>query len=99
MNNYLKQSLTTLWKQVLHVNGPRRFEEIIGHNDIKLIFNKAKLSDRPIHILLVGKPGSAKTMFLTEIMHSIKDSYFIVGSNIQKLVWLTNCLKKSQNVY
>jgi MoxR-like ATPase len=60
------------------------FENIVGHSDIKLIFNKAILSDRPIHILLVGKPGSAKSMFLTEILPTIKDSYFIVGSNSTK---------------
>ena len=33
---------------------------------------------------MVGSPGSAKTMFLTEIMRSIKGSYFIVGSNTTK---------------
>ncbi len=65
---------------------PRRcsFENIVGHSDIKLIFNKAILSDRPIHILLVGKPGSAKIMFLTEIMKSFKSSIFLVGSNTTK---------------
>jgi holliday junction DNA helicase RuvB len=61
-----------------------RFEAIVGHNDIKLILNKAILSERPIHVLLVGKPGSAKTMFLTEIMRRLKNSYFIVGSNTTK---------------
>src|SRR5437867_798297 len=60
------------------------FEKVAGHNDIKIIFNKALLSRRPIHILLVGRPGCAKTMFLTEIMRSIKESYFIVGSNTTK---------------
>jgi Holliday junction DNA helicase RuvB len=33
---------------------------------------------------LVGKPGSAKTMFLTEIMRSKIESYFVVGSNATK---------------
>jgi Holliday junction DNA helicase RuvB len=42
------------------------------------------MSERPIHILLVGRPGCAKTMFLTEIMRTIKESYFIVGSNTTK---------------
>jgi MoxR-like ATPase len=60
------------------------FENIVGHSDIKLIFNKAILSDRAIHILLVGSPGSAKTMFLTEIMRHYKSSYFVVGSNTTK---------------
>jgi Holliday junction DNA helicase RuvB len=33
---------------------------------------------------LAGSPGSAKTMFLTEIMRYHKDSYFVVGSNTTK---------------
>ena len=84
MNNFLKQSLTGLWKEVLRVNKPRRFEEIVGHNDIKQIFVKAILSKKPVHLLLLGSPGSAKTMFLTEIMRSFKESYFVVGSSTTK---------------
>jgi len=60
------------------------FENITGNDDIKLILNKAILSERPIHVLLVGKPGCAKTMFLTEMMGRLKNSYFIVGSNTTK---------------
>lgn len=60
------------------------FENIIGDNDTKLILNKAILSRRPVHLLLVGKPGCAKTLFLTEVMQSVKHSYFIVGSNSTK---------------
>ena len=32
----------------------------------------------------MGSPGSAKTMFLTEIMRHYKESYFVVGSNTTK---------------
>ena len=32
----------------------------------------------------MGSPGSAKTMFLTEIMRHYKTSYFVVGSNTTK---------------
>ena len=84
MKNFLKQSLTGLWKDALHVNRPSRFEEIVGHDDIKQIFAKAILSNRPVHLLLVGSPGSAKTLFLTEVMRYYKDSYFVVGSNTTK---------------
>jgi MoxR-like ATPase len=84
MKNVLKQNLTGLWKEVLRVNRPLRFEEIVGHTDIKQIFVKAIRSKRPVHLLLVGSPGSAKTMFLTEIMRSLKVSYFVVGSNTTK---------------
>ena len=84
MNNSFKQSLTGLWKEVLHVNSPSSFQGIVGHEDIKQIFQKAILSKKPVHLLLVGSPGSAKTMFLTEIMRHEKPSYFIVGSNTTK---------------
>ena len=84
MNNYLKQSLTGLWKTVVRVNRQGRFEEIVGHHDIKQIFAKAILSQRPVHLLLVGSPGSAKTTFLTEIMRQYKASCFVVGSNTTK---------------
>ncbi len=60
------------------------FENIVGHSDIKLIINKAILSERPLHILLTGKPGCAKTLFLTEIMQRLKSSLFVVGSNTTK---------------
>jgi holliday junction DNA helicase RuvB len=84
MNNFLKQSFTGLWNAILHVNRACSFEEIIGHNDIKQIFVKAIRSKRPVHLLLVGSPGSAKTTFLTEIMRHYKSSYFVVGSNTTK---------------
>jgi replication-associated recombination protein RarA len=60
------------------------FENIVGNVDTKLILNKALLSNKPVHVLLVGKPGCAKTMFLTEIMRHHKTSYFVVGSNTTK---------------
>lgn len=84
MNTFLKQSLSGLWKGILNVNGPPSFEEISGHQDIKEILTKAILSKRPVHLLLLGKPGSAKTMFLTDIMRRYKESYFVVGSNTSK---------------
>jgi holliday junction DNA helicase RuvB len=83
MSNFLRQSFTGLWKEVLRVK-PARFEEIVGHNDIKQIFVKAMGSKKPVHLLLLGQPASAKTMFLTEISRHQKDSYFVVGSNTTK---------------
>jgi Holliday junction DNA helicase RuvB len=37
-----------------------------------------------IHILLVRPPASAKTMFLTSLMHHVKDTYFADGANSTK---------------
>jgi MoxR-like ATPase len=79
----LKQLLDSVANKTFSV---RRcsFENIVGNDDTKLILNKAILSRKPVHVLLMGKPGSAKTMFLTEIMRRLKNSYFIVGSNTTK---------------
>jgi MoxR-like ATPase len=79
----LKQILSSIPYRPFSTRGCS-FEGITAHDDIKVIFNKAILSAKPIHILLIGKPGSAKTMFLIEIMRSVKRSYFVVGSNTTK---------------
>lgn len=78
----LKQILSSAWNKSFH--NETKFEEIIGHSDIKRIFNMAILSDKPVSILLVGSPASAKTMFLTELMRRFKSSLFVVGSNTTK---------------
>ena len=79
----LKQILDSLSCKPFSIRGCN-FENIVGNDDTKLILNKAILSQKPVHVLLVGKPGCAKTMFLTEIEKSLKNSYFIVGSNTTK---------------
>ena len=80
MSDPIKHLLGLLWHKRLHdINRPRRFEEIVGHDDIKQIVAKAILSKRPVHLLLVGSPGSAKTMFLTEIMRE--------EATLQKPAW------------
>ena len=56
------------------------FENIIGYDNVKKIFSFAIASHLPVHILLVGPPGSAKTLFLMECMN-IQRSYFTLGSH------------------
>lgn len=84
MNRLLKKGFKLLSESILQFNSEPRFEEIIGNSDIKMILNKALLSKKPVNVLLLGKPASAKTMFLTEIMRSCKKSLFVVGSNTTK---------------
>ena len=59
----LKQVLRLVWNNSLR-NATFEFEGIVGHDYIKTIFTKALLSKRPIHLLLVDSPGSAKTLNL-----------------------------------
>ena len=46
---------------------PDLFECIVGYDDIKKVILKSLKSDKPVHILFVGPPGSAKSLFLLEL--------------------------------
>ena len=59
------------------------FETIIGYDDIKKIFKMSLKSDKPVHILLVGPPASAKTLFMLEFL-KLERSYFTLGSHSTK---------------
>ena len=59
------------------------FENIIGYDDIKKIFKMSLNSDKPVHILLVGPPASAKTLFMLEFLN-LERSYFTLGSHSTK---------------
>jgi len=79
VNNYSSRVESTL------------FQEIIGCKELKRILTRAVLAKEPVHLLFIGSPASAKTMFLTGIMRSFKDSVFVAGSNATK-AGLTNQL-------
>ncbi len=51
---------------------------------MKRLFNLSLDSDSVTHILLVGPPASAKTMFLTSLMHRLKNSYLTDGGSSTK---------------
>ncbi len=56
------------------------FSNIVGYNDVKKIFGFSINSQKPVHILLVGPPASAKTLFMLECM-KLERSYFTIGSH------------------
>ncbi|MGB6530353.1 MAG: hypothetical protein WBF33_19795 [Candidatus Nitrosopolaris sp.] len=41
----------------------RIFDKIVGYDGIKRTFVRSLTSEEPVHILLVGPPGQAKTLF------------------------------------
>ena len=47
------------------------FEYIIGYNDVKKFLRMSIKTEEPVHILLIGPPASAKTMFIKSMMISI----------------------------
>ena len=59
------------------------FESIVGYTDIKKLFQMSLSSDKPVHILLVGPPASAKTLFMLECLR-LERSYFTLGSHSTK---------------
>jgi Holliday junction DNA helicase RuvB len=59
------------------------FDNIVGYDDIKKLFLLSFGSQRPIHILLVGPPASAKTLFMLGCM-KLERSYFTLGTHSTK---------------
>ena len=62
------------------------FDNIIGYEGIKRTFLRSLNSGEPVHILLIGPPGQAKTLFLKCILETFgeKKAFFIVGGNASK---------------
>ncbi|MDQ3839659.1 MAG: hypothetical protein M3297_10360 [Thermoproteota archaeon] len=56
------------------------FSNIVGYNDVKKLFSLSLTSQNPVHILLVGPPASAKTLFMLECM-KLPRSFFTLGSH------------------
>jgi Holliday junction DNA helicase RuvB len=59
------------------------FDSVVGYEDVKKLFAMSLGSDKPVHILLVGPPASAKTLFMLECM-KLERSYFTLGSHSTK---------------
>jgi len=62
------------------------FDNIVGYEGIKRTFVRSLNSKEPVHILLVGRPGQAKTLFLKCILERFgeKNVFFTVGGNASK---------------
>src|SRR5215471_14222591 len=60
------------------------FDDIVGYDHIKRLFRMVLESGSRAHILLVGPPASAKTMFLTSLLKFLKNAYFVDGANATK---------------
>ena len=69
------------------------FDNIIGYDDIKKLFFLSFESQRPIHILLVGPPASAKTLFMLGCM-KLERSYFTLGTHSTKSGMLDYLIEK-----
>ena len=63
------------------------FDNIGGYDNYKQLFIKALKSEKPVHILLVGAPGTGKTEFLLNVnghRDYRKKAYFTLGAHSTK---------------
>jgi len=72
------------------------FDYIIAYNDVKKFLKISINTEEPVHILLIGPPASAKTMFIKSMMMILDNSYFTDGGNSTKtgMLELTKCRLK-----
>jgi len=59
------------------------FDFILGHDQLKDLMWKSLNAERPVHVLLVGPPATAKTMFLGELAR-LPFSRFALGGSTRK---------------
>ncbi len=59
------------------------FSLVVGHDNVKTILKYALQADSPIHCLLCGPPGTAKTLLLSDIGR-LPGAQFYLGSTTSK---------------
>jgi Holliday junction DNA helicase RuvB len=64
---------------------PDIFDDIIGHEEIKELIKASLAASKPVHVLLVGPPALAKSLFLWDIEQSFGEkALWLVGSATSK---------------
>src|ERR671919_178386 len=59
------------------------FDDIVGFEDAKDLFEMAIKAEKPVHLLLCGPPASAKSLFMRSLT-KLERSYYGVGSSSTK---------------
>jgi Holliday junction DNA helicase RuvB len=80
-----REALNSLFLQTKEeiVSTDQLFDLVVGHDNVKALLVYAVLAERPVHALLVGPPGTAKTLLLSDI-GSLPGAQFYVGSTTTK---------------
>ena len=84
----IRQIISNLLDDYLERQKTQIFGHVIGYDGIKRTFLRSLNSEEPVHILLVGSPGQAKTLFLKCILETFgeKKAFFTVWGNASKSV-------------
>jgi holliday junction DNA helicase RuvB len=61
----------------------RDFDDIVNFEDVKLLFEMAVRTEKPVHLLLCGPPASAKSLFMRSLT-KLERSYYAVGTSSTK---------------
>ncbi|MDP3063822.1 MAG: hypothetical protein Q8O40_11535 [Chloroflexota bacterium] len=57
------------------------FDVVVGHEKLKQLFVLSLRAPQPVHILLVGPPATAKSIFLMELERLPRSRYAVGGSS------------------
>ena len=57
------------------------FDVVAGHDKVKKLFSMSLQAERPVHILLVGPPATAKSIFLMELGRLPRSRYALGGTS------------------
>ena len=63
---------------------PDLFSVIEGYDDVKSLFQKCTKATKPFHVLLIGPPSSAKTLFLLEL-NRLPGAFYCLGGSTTKV--------------
>lgn len=66
------------------------FDTVIGYDDLKFLIKTSLQADKPVHIIFLGGPATAKTIFLMELARIRGAQYHLGGSSTK--VGLTDIL-------
>jgi holliday junction DNA helicase RuvB len=70
-------------RQAKSAAGQHLFDNIVGYEDVKTLYEMAVKAEKPVHLLLVGPPASAKSLFMSSLTKRER-SYYAVGSSSTK---------------
>jgi Holliday junction DNA helicase RuvB len=76
---YSQYNRPTIIKKTRH----SLFDDIVGFEDVKTLFEMAIEAERPVHLLLCGPPSSGKSLFMSSLTR-LERSYYAVGSSSTK---------------